>query len=258
MQILLAILIVSAVILLGAIIWVLYFWVNKNYIPTDRFYSYESNDIAIPKIIHQTAPRDRSKWPAKWNKCYKTVQEVFPKPEYQHVLWTDEDNEAFVKEHYPQYYDLYINYPYKINRIDIIRCMILHKYGGIYLDMDYYVEKNFYDTLIPGRIHLLASIFPWNEIYQNSLMASPPGEQFWLDCVDLSLKGFMDRIHHDKILKKGKVIYVLSMTGPRLLDAIARRTTTKTKIKPLSYLDYGYGKYAKHLYSGAWGVSQDK
>ena len=44
--------------------------------------------------------------------------------------------DELVKFHYPQYEELYYNVKYPIMKVDIVRFLILHRYGGIYIDMD--------------------------------------------------------------------------------------------------------------------------
>ncbi len=58
-------------------------------------------------------------------------------------LWTDEDNLALVKEHFPHLLNAYQAMEYNIMRADIIRYMYMSKYGGYYLDLDYEVFTPF-------------------------------------------------------------------------------------------------------------------
>ena len=45
----------------------------------------------IPKIIHQTAPADKSKWHPIWEICQNSWKENFPSPEYSYKFWNDDD-----------------------------------------------------------------------------------------------------------------------------------------------------------------------
>ena len=56
--------------------------------------------------------------------------------DYTFKFWTDEMNLQLVKESYPSLLETYIGYEYPIQRADSIRYMILHKFGGVYLDLD--------------------------------------------------------------------------------------------------------------------------
>ncbi len=158
----------------------------------------------IPKIIHQTAPRDQKKWRPEWEPCQKSWKTNFPEPEYVHWMWYDEDLDNFIKNDYPWFYNTYKSYDENIKRIDMARYFILHKYGGIYADMDYECLKNFYNDLDQDRVNISESPYKGWEHVQNALMASPPNKEFWMDVVNNS---------------KGKEsLEVLKATGPTLLS----------------------------------------
>ena len=194
----------------------------------------------IPHIIHQTAPADKSKWKQDWYICQESWNKNFP--DWQYKLWTDEDNDNFVKLEFPEFYKTYNNYDKLIYKIDMVRYCILYKYGGIYADMDYLVFKNFYDELPQDKISITES--PWKnfEYIQNALMISPPKANFWLLCIDECYKT--------------KNEYVFHATGPKLLTFIYFKYPELVNVLPLdiynpSILDESsYDPeilYAKHL-----------
>lgn len=136
----------------------------------------------IPRIIHQTAPADESKWPKLWKLCQKTWWEKFPDWEYR--FWNDDDLENLIKNDYPWFYNTYMGYDQQIKRVDAARCFILHKYGGMYADMDYECVKNFEHLLPADKVSIAESPFRDDgradkEIHQNALMVSPKGHPFW-------------------------------------------------------------------------------
>jgi len=51
-------------------------------------------------------------------------------------LWTDDSGKDFVREYYPDVLDDYMSYKQTIQRTNILRYLVLHHYGGVYLDMD--------------------------------------------------------------------------------------------------------------------------
>jgi mannosyltransferase OCH1-like enzyme len=130
----------------------------------------------VPKIIHQTAPEDRGTWPDVWGRYQITWQKKHP--DFQYVLWTDEDLDHFMKTEYPEYYDMYTSYDVHIKRVDVARYFILYHYGGIYADMDTECVRRFYEHLPPGKVSVAESSWP-GEKYQNALMASPRGHPLW-------------------------------------------------------------------------------
>ena len=64
-------------------------------------------------------------------------------PEHTHLLWTNDDLEAFVQREYPQFYDLYMSLPMPVLQADLARYFLLNTFGGIYSDMDTQSLKSF-------------------------------------------------------------------------------------------------------------------
>jgi mannosyltransferase OCH1-like enzyme len=140
------------------------------------FFKKSENYTGIPKIIHQTAPGDQSKWHEIWPKCQESWKRNFPDWEYR--MWTDEDLDEFMKTKYPEYYSMYTGYDMNIKRIDAARYFIMKEYGGIYADMDFECIKNFEDAIPPDKVSVAESAFQ-GEGFQNALMISPKGHKFW-------------------------------------------------------------------------------
>jgi len=171
----------------------------------------------IPKIIHQQwktdqVPHKFMQWHLSWHKHY-------PKTEYTHMLWTDDTARDLIKTHYRWFLETYDAYEHNINRADAVRYFILHKYGGIYADLDYEPTTNFYDSLPQNQVGVVESPYYWNEKTQNSLMSSPASDPFWLDL-------FHQLVIHSKLDD------VLTSTGPRLLDAAIEVSTQPAYILP--------------------------
>jgi hypothetical protein len=137
----------------------------------------------IPKIIHQTAPTDKSKWHPVWYNCQLSWKKNFPETQFKYTMWTDEQLENLVRVFYPQYWDLYQSFPFHIMKIDFAEYCILHRYGGLYVDMDMYCYQNFFEDIKDQDFVLLESCMP-DEFIQNCMMASSPGSEFWIFCMD--------------------------------------------------------------------------
>lgn len=166
-----------------------------------------SND-AVPKIIHHTA-YEKERWPPLWHTCYASFLQLFPEPEYKHVMWSDDDIDEFVKSRYPGFYAAFAAYPKSIHRIDVVRYLFLYAFGGIYADMDVIAFKNFYALLPAGRTSIAESPHP-GEGYQNALMASPARHPFW-HYVMQDVLANMHRCHTDAMQD------VLLRTGPQVI-----------------------------------------
>lgn len=72
-------------------------------------------------------------------------------PQALHVLWTDSDNLQLVHDHYPEFLEMYNNFPMGIMRADMVRVLYLHRFGGLYVDMDYEAKSDFFSQLPPAE-----------------------------------------------------------------------------------------------------------
>ena len=202
----------------------------------------------IPMLIHQTAPSDRSKWSPVWEKCQDSVAERFPGFSYK--LWDDDDLEELIRSKYPWFLQHYTSYASTIMRVDAARYFILNTYGGIYIDMDYEVCRNFYAELPQDRVTVVESPFKETERHQNSLMASPAKHPFWNEV----FRELMFTYDHYKSS-------VLDATGPRMLDRVVERTNTPVHVLPASKYNphpssddhkSTDGLYTRHYYTAVW------
>ena len=85
----------------------------------------------IPKIIHQT-----------WHSIYYDHHNGSPdswkalNPDWEYMFWLDNDLELFVERNYPEFIKLYQSYPKIVQRTDLGRYLLMHKFGGVYADID--------------------------------------------------------------------------------------------------------------------------
>lgn len=134
----------------------------------------------VPKIIHQTWKTNDLTSP------FKELSETWKYylPDWEYILWTDEMNREFVAEHFPEFLTKYDSYPHNIQRADAIRYLLLKKYGGLYVDLDFECLENIeflFDgaEFIAGKEpHWHAHRFGFNYIVCNAFMASTPNNDF--------------------------------------------------------------------------------
>ena len=140
----------------------------------------------LVRIIHQSwkskrLPRRFANWSRTWREC-------FPEPEWQHLLWTDADNERFVADEYAWFLERYKSFRRNIYRVDSVRYLYMHRFGGIYSDLDNVCLRPF-EHLLRGHNLVFGDIVhnvkpsPYWTYIQNSFMYSSPGHPFWLDLV---------------------------------------------------------------------------
>jgi mannosyltransferase OCH1-like enzyme len=168
--------------------------------------------MLIPKLIHHTWKT--SEIPAKWKGFRDRVIELHPGWEYK--LWTDEENDRFVKEYFPDFYEIFIRFPLGIMRADVIRYLLMYKLGGIYLDLDY-------EFLRPFDFEDAKLVLPQNRSISNgdkvdsignAVFASVPGHEFWKDVID-DLKN-----NPPHVKDRTEVVHA---TGPHFLSRIYSR-----------------------------------
>jgi len=187
-----------------------------------EFFENKDGKVYVPKIIHQTAPANKKMWPETWNICQKSWKKHFPEPEYKHIMWNDTDLKDFVRKNFPGFYKTYRGYKKNIKRIDMARYLILYKMGGIYADMDFYCNKNFYNKVNVPQVSIVESPYKYNEDIQNSLMASPVGPSYWMDVLK-------------EAKKRRRVRNVLSATGPRLISDVYKKNRKAVNVLPFKY-----------------------
>jgi hypothetical protein len=171
----------------------------------------------VPKIIHQqwkTTEIPEGKY-TLWRSKFK---KLFSESEFTYMLWTDENARELIKSDYPYFLEAYDGYEFGIQRADAARYFVLHKYGGLYADLDYEPLVNFWDHVPKDRVALVESPYQYNEKAQNSLMSSPIGDPFWLETFQL--------------LQERKDKPVLQATGPMFLDALMKRATESFYLFP--------------------------
>tara|TARA_R110000823_G_scaffold292371_1_gene411167 strand:+ start:75 stop:719 length:645 start_codon:yes stop_codon:yes gene_type:complete len=99
----------------------------------------------IPKSIHQVFWNFKGKELNEidiFRKCVGETKRFCKKNKYEYKMWNLKDCEELICEDYPQYICLWTEFRFDIQRCDFIRYLILHKYGGWYVDCDAYPLQN--------------------------------------------------------------------------------------------------------------------
>ena len=203
----------------------------------------------VPKIIHHVCPKDFRRWHPKWFHCYASWLRVFPKEEYTHMHWFDDELEEVIKnDGFEWFLPTFQNYNVNIKRIDMVRPFILYKYGGVYADMDIEVYKNFFDQLHEEKASIVESPYKSNENIANCLMGSPPGHHFWLLVIDRCYRYVNE--------------YTLLSTGPQLFDRVHKDHPDLVHIlpdklfNPAPWFEENPDIYTKHFNTVMWDGSQ--
>ncbi len=168
--------------------------------------------MRIPKLLHQTWKT--ADFPEKWSVFRDKMIMLHPGWEYK--LWTDEDNDEFVRREFPDFYEIFAGFSLGIMRADVIRYLLMYRLGGIYLDLDY-------EFLKPFDFEDASLVLPQNrsrsrgdsvDSIGNAVFASVPGHEFWKDVIE-DLKYNPPRV-------KDRT-EVVGATGPHFLSRIYER-----------------------------------
>lgn len=188
----------------------------------------------IPHIIHQTWKNERI--PQRFQFFADSWRRFHPDWEWR--LWTDRDNLRFVKEVYPMLLDRYLSYPYNIQRVDLVRYLIIRTYGGVYADMDLQCFRHIqplldsYDCVFSFEHELHAIIHNVPFIVSNAFIASASRHPIF----DLILE---EVLAYSPICTKPDKI-ILETTGPLMLTRLFQRIHCDDGLKLLD---------SRHLFS---------
>lgn len=123
---------------------------------TEFVYHMTSNGIItwntprrIPKLIMQTW---KSHDISSHSKSALHSRESLLKfaSDYIYVLWTDNELVDFIRMEYPQYLKFYLSLKLNVKKADIARYLCIHRFGGIYSDLDITLSRNITELVQGG------------------------------------------------------------------------------------------------------------
>ncbi|KAJ3293230.1 hypothetical protein HDU79_000599 [Rhizoclosmatium sp. JEL0117] len=165
-------------------------------------------------------------------------------PTYEHKLWTDQDNYDLIAEHYPWFLPTYESYKRPIMKADAVRVFYLHRYGGVYADLDVIPLKPMDELLGNNDLVLAKMDVPpmvasnpdsnWYYVNQipNAWMASKPGHPFWMHAAKLMMT----------LAEEKREMSVEEMTGPIVIyrsfyEYDALRKEKKDELDPVTLVE---------------------
>ena len=136
--------------------------------------------------------------------------------------WTADEVDHLMSTYYKDYWDMYKNVRYPVMRCDIGRIAILHRFGGLYSDMD----------VLPNRFEYkhselsVCSVPPGQKpdgTYQKGfldmeVLIAAPGNPFLMDWLK-HMKTQIERIDYSKgVYVNRRMRYIYHTTGPRGME----------------------------------------
>jgi len=217
------------------------------------------------KIIHQvwfgTMP-NKKKALKEYEKLKKYRNSWIEKnPDWFRMEWDKKTSDKFVKTFYLEHYEMYRGFSYDIQRCDMVRYCFLHRYGGLYADMDYYCNKPFGQvfTKYKNNFYLVQTPNMPGEYVSNSLMYSTPGHVFWRTLLINMQNSRNTPMYYSKHL------IVMFTAGPGIVNRVYHKYKNLYKLasfphkyfQPFGTFDdiltlRNKNAYAVHISTGCW------
>jgi len=139
-------------------------------------------------------------------------------PHLKHKFWDSKAREEFMRTEYPSYYQTYRKYGHGVERADMWRIAVLHKYGGVYVDTDIVPVKDITQTPLWGKPLVFGS---WEDMTGSFIIAQTPGNPLLLGILEYMVRAFKNPLY--KFLPRN--VRISLTTGS---DAI-KRNVPRTK-----------------------------
>jgi len=192
-------------------------------------------------------------------------------PDYQYLFFTNRDVEPFFRSNYPEYYDTYKSLPMFIQKVDFLRYLAIHHYGGFYFDVDIDILTPLDDDILNHQ-----AVFPIDEYidkiecgrdvrfapicnkgldfllgqYAFACVPKHPFVKLLIDTIHQNIDVYVDAYRSSR----GDLeTYVYRTTGPDFVTNVYADYREKSQIYILSNgKRQMFGNYAKHDYYGSW------
>lgn len=168
----------------------------------------------VTKIIHQAW--DSGDLPERyqpWAEGFKARH-----PGWQYILWNSTTNRELIKDEYPWFLWFYDSFPTEIQRLDAARVFYMHKFGGVYVDVDFEclhsLEPLLNNMTASAVVGQMDPDLTWRHSIPNAFMASRPGHPLWM----FAAYRMMKLIKHNPRERQPEVV-----TGPAMLNLVVRR-----------------------------------
>jgi mannosyltransferase OCH1-like enzyme len=195
-------------------------------------------------------------------------------PDFEYLYFDNEQKENFVDAHFPQYRDIYDGFPFRIQKYDFFRYLVVYKLGGFYFDLDIFLAQGL-DDLCANEcvfsfeelsIHrFLRETYDMDWEIANYGFGAIAGHPFLAAIIENCIKAQRDPGWAAAMWRPiprpfQSDFYVLDTTGPGLVTrTLAELSDTSAQIKILFPSDvcdpqrwHQFGDYGVHLQEGSW------
>ena len=205
-----------------------------------------------PAVLHQTwKVKELSEMDAATADGVRSWQVV--NPNLRQILYDDQDCAEFIRQHYPEYAGLYFDKLKRpVERADVFRYLVVHKYGGWYADIDTTARKPLSD--LSGDLVVAKEFEQPGGGYQvlQYFFGATPRHPFF---VDVLLPMIEERVEqYDELRESNPDLWVLTCTGPYVFTAALERYGHVDVLPVCTFGAYqtDCGGYLDHHFSGTW------
>lgn len=204
----------------------------------------------IPQKIHQIGPSNKDNWHPLWKPCHESWKNNYE----QVILWNDDsDLRKLIKDHLPEFLNLYDSFPCHMMKIDFCKFAILYQLGGYFVDLDVYCYSNFHSTL-SSNLYFLEAGYGDYPIENAIICSSKKNIHMYNIMLEIQKRYVFKDVSFPLSLEHNE--YILSTTGPHMLSEYYNDKDISL-LNCLEFNNHGlaYNKKfkTKHLLTGVWG-----
>jgi mannosyltransferase OCH1-like enzyme len=208
--------------------------------------------MVIPKIIIQTwktkkLPDQFVLWSSTWKKM---------NPDFTFLFFDDNDCFKFVFKNYPEYIDLYESLS-NIEKADIFRYLALHKYGGVYADIDTACFKPIGPLLELFNKSVITGIEYENpQQYLQWFIACPKNSNLMIELVNEVNNRMWLRPFKSLTLSENELVYYT--TGPVMFTSVLKNSSESVSVLEKGKLGcydeklIDKNSYIQHYFASSW------
>ncbi|GAB5372307.1 hypothetical protein AAMO2058_001654000 [Amorphochlora amoebiformis] len=199
--------------------------------------------LTIPKKIHHvwhswTPGAQPPQQYIEWERKLKSLH-----PSWEFTRWGNKNSRKLIEDHYPSFLSTYDSYDKPVKRSDAIRYFILHRHGGLYMDMSFLPLENVED-LLKGFEFVCAVENPGNHQINMAFMAS------------MKEHPLLEKIVNGSLQKQAKR-HVLRATGPLFISNEVNHFLTDENMKSKSSREKFGILPRKFVYPFGWWDGED-
>ena len=214
-------------------------------------------------IIHQIYGvfRDGKPMPRLFENSLQRWRHLAKQMGARHHLWSADEVDALIKQKYAWFWPTYCDVPFSIMRADIGRIAILHSFGGMYVDLDVFPNRNTYAacSLAVQKVYVSgyrtamkksgSAKRQHNVVLKSDLLdmevliasQSNPILLHWLHYIRQQIEE--KNYAKTKFWQKAKMRYIHQTTGPKCMSRFLRLNESYiSKLKFLSCNNFAHGR----------------